>query len=310
MRNDDAFVILGLTFPLWLIAILVCAVLAIAVGYAVATHANECGTTTPVCDCNALDGKPASQYPADCLCACTPSKECSCKERLNDINQRLAYDAHYVAARHQEIAEGKDPDWGTAGPSENVPTPVMTNGGSDKPSAGYSDDDLKPPAVSSGSSAGSSGTPKQPVEVGDIRAGLIPWVDPTFAGSHCTDVVEGICQHEMSHINYMNTHANGQCAGWTNWLMTHFSGKQVSAVKTESEFIAYDDEMNFLTQRRNALQDKCEVNYQCSYSKAMFTDVQDCIRECPCSLAHPCALVKPHCIELNTVTGKPTGNRY
>jgi hypothetical protein len=134
------------------------------------------------------------------------------------------------------------------------------------------------------------------------------WIDKSFQEQHCQYLADSLYIHEMVHKG------DDTCRNPASFIWQIIQSMINKNYKTEqhdrSEFSAYGTQLAFLNDKIAALQATCSYEYKCSYSHEEYKDVQDCIAACPCSLAHPCAMVKPHCIEINSETGEETGMRY
>jgi hypothetical protein len=134
------------------------------------------------------------------------------------------------------------------------------------------------------------------------------WIDKEYQKKHCQSLADSLYVHEMIHKND-DTCRNPASFAW-QVIRSMFNKNYKTEQLDQSEFSAYGSQQSFLNDKIAELQATCSYQYKCSYSGKMFKDVQECIVNCPCSLAHPCAMVKPHCIEINTETGEETGMRY
>ena len=134
------------------------------------------------------------------------------------------------------------------------------------------------------------------------------WIADSVYENHCQDVVESVYLHEQVHAG------DATCRNPGTFLMGAFGGmgdsNYAQTVHDKSEFSAYGTQTAYLDQRISVLEAACNAGYKCSFSGEMFDSATECISNCGCSLAHPCAPGMPHCIEINTDTGDPTGRRF
>jgi hypothetical protein len=134
------------------------------------------------------------------------------------------------------------------------------------------------------------------------------WIDKSIMDNHCQYVADSFVIHETIHLGDEGCR-NPVALLWQT-VRQLFNSNYISELQDESEFSAYNAQIQFLNDKIAGLESTCSYEYRCSYSDEVFKDVQDCIAACPCSLKHPCAMVMPHCIEIDTKTGKETGMRY
>lgn len=164
---------------------------------------------------------------------------------------------------------------------------------------------------SSGSGSGDGGGQRDWLEGGKI-AGLTDegeiWIDKSVMDNHCKDVVDSIYEHELVHKGDDKCQNPLNYFSWTIRQMMESNAAQT--LHDKSEFSAYNTQTTFLDMKIAFMEPTCSAGYKCGYSGEMFDTATDCIDNCGCSLAHPCAPTKPHCIEVNTKTGEPTGRRF